>query len=159
MATKVLNINGIPFHGFKLKISCPSKYIGPVFQHQTWQELTGKVLPYHTILDSSPDERRKRELFLGNTTPEMTNSMLQDFLGDAMVKVGLNVLPGRPVLACFIHGKFAFIELRMPQEADNALNLNNIPFLGVDLCVQRPSSWTGPAVEHGNWENIVANHL
>ena len=53
MATKVLNINGIPFHGFKLKISCPSKYVGPVFQHQTWQELTGKVLPLHTILDLS----------------------------------------------------------------------------------------------------------
>jgi splicing factor U2AF subunit len=102
------------------------------------------------------DEKIARELFVGNTTPEMTESMLQEFLGNAMLQVGLNILPGNPVNACRVSGKFAFIELRTAQEAANALNLNNIPFMGVQLRVGRPSKWMGPTMPHGNWEDILA---
>uniref|UniRef100_A0A7S1GNM6 RRM domain-containing protein n=1 Tax=Cyclophora tenuis TaxID=216820 RepID=A0A7S1GNM6_CYCTE len=76
-----------------------------------------------------------------------------------MIQVGLNLLPGNPITACRVSGKFAFIELRSPQEAANALNLNNIPFLGAHLRVGRPSKWSGPPTPHGNWEDILAKYM
>merc|ERR1711935_1021649 len=81
------------------------------------------------------------------------------FLGNAMEQVGLNVMAGNPINSCRVSGKFAFIELRTPQEAANALNLNNIPFMGAQLRVGRPSKWTGPSDQHGNWEDILAKYM
>jgi len=158
-ANKALNLNGIPFLGAILKVSRPSKYAGPHVSSKTWQELTGQALPANAVLDASADEKMNRELFVGNTTPEMTETLLQEFLGNSMIQVGLNVLPGNPVSACRVSGKFAFIELRTPQEAANALNLNNIPFMGAQLRVGRPSKWQGPTTPHGNWEDILAKFV
>lgn len=125
---------------------------------KTWQSLTGQQLPAGAALDAE-QEKINRELFVGNTTPEMTESMLREFLGNAMLQVGLNILPGNPISACRVSGKFAFIELRSPQEAANALNLTNIPFMGAQLRVGRPSKWNGPPDHHGNWEDILAKYM
>jgi RNA recognition motif. (a.k.a. RRM, RBD, or RNP domain) len=154
----LLSLNGIPFLGAVLKISRPSKYTGPPMPARTWQSLTGQQLPVGVALDAE-QEKVNRELFVGNTTPEMTESMLRDFLGNAMLQVGLNILPGNPISACRVSGKFAFIELRSPQEAANALNLTNIPFMGTQLRVGRPSKWNGPPDHHGNWEDILAKYM
>jgi len=70
MANKALNLNGIPFLGAVLKVSRPSKYAGPHVPAQTWQQLTGQSLPVGTVLDAE-QEKINRELFVGNTTPEM----------------------------------------------------------------------------------------
>lgn len=158
MANRALNINGIPFLGAILKVSRPSKYIGPVIPAKTWQDLTGQSMPVGAVLDSE-QEKINRELFVGNTTPEMTENMLTEFLGNAMEQVGLNIMAGNPINACRVSGKFAFIELRTPQEAANALNLNNIPFMGAQLRVGRPSKWNGPPDTHGNWEDILAKYM
>lgn len=158
MANKALNLNGIPFLGAVLKVSRPSKYIGAPIPSRTWQELTGQSLPAGAVLDAE-QEKINRELFVGNTTPEMTEQMLREFLGNAMEQVGLNVMAGNPITACRVSGKFAFIELRTPQEAANALNLNNIPFMGAQLRVGRPSKWSGPPDNHGNWEDILAKYM
>lgn len=159
MANKALNMNGIPFLGAILKISRPSKYTGPVLHYKTWQELTGQAIPAGAVMDASAEEKVNRELFIGNTTPEMTESMIREFLGNAMLQVGLNTMPGNPITACRVSGKFAFIELRTPQEAANALNLNNIPYLGAQLRVGRPSKWNGVDKPHGNWEDILAKYM
>lgn len=158
MANRALNLNGIPFLGAVLKVSRPSKYSGPPIPSQTWQQLTGQSLPNGVAMDAE-QEKINRELFVGNTTPEMTESMLREFLGNAMEQVGLATQPGNPITACRVSGKFAFIELRSPQEAANALNLNNIPFLGAQLRVGRPSKWNGPPDQHGNWEDILAKYM
>ena len=158
MANRALNLNGIPFLGAILKVSRPSKYAGPIIPTKTWQELTGQALPVGAVLDSE-QEKVNRELFVGNTTPEMTEKMLTDFLGNAMEQVGLNATAGNPITACRVSGKFAFIELRTPQEAANALNLNNIPFMGTQLRIGRPSKWQGPQDNHGNWEDILARYM
>lgn len=158
MANEALNLNGIPFLGAVLKVSRPSKYAGPPIQSKTWQELTGQALPSGAVLDAE-QEKINRELFVGNTTPEMTEHMLRDFLGNAMEQVGLNNMAGNPITACRVSGKFAFIELRTPEEAANALNLNNIPFMGAQLRVGRPSKWNGPPDNHGNWEDILAKYM
>ena len=151
-------MNGIPFLGAVLKVSRPSKYMGPITPSKTWQELTGLPLPQGAALDAD-QEKLNRELFVGNTTPEMTESMLKEFLGNAMMQVGLNILPGNPISACRVSGKFAFIELRNAEEAVNALNLNQIPYLGTQLRVGRPSKWNGPPDHHGNWEDILAKYM
>jgi hypothetical protein len=38
-----LSLNGIPFMGQCLKISRPSKYVGPPYVAKTWQEITGQA--------------------------------------------------------------------------------------------------------------------
>lgn len=168
MASRALNLNGIPFLNTFLKISRPSKYTGINIPTQTWQQLTGQST---TLMTSNGDltnvmqfidpeqEKIKRELFIGNTTPEMTENMLREFLGNAIQQVGLAIMPGNPITACRVSGKFAFIELRTPEEAANALNLNNIPYLGTALRVGRPSKYTGPPDHHGNWEDILAKYM
>lgn len=158
MANRALSLNGIPFLGAILKVSRPSKYAGPPIPTKSWQELTGQALPAGAVLDLE-QEKVNRELFVGNTTPEMTEQMLTDFLGNAMEQVGLNITAGNPITACRVSGKFAFIELRTPQEAANALNLNNIPFMGTQLRIGRPSKWNGPPDNHGNWEDILAKYM
>jgi len=155
-ANLVLNLNGIPFFGASLKVSRPSKYTGPFVQAKTWQELTGTQ---GVVGIETAEEKINRELFIGNTTPEMTEQMLTDFLGKAMEQVGLIEAPGHPITACRVSGKFAFVELRSVKEAANALNLNNIPYLGAMLRVGRPSKYTGPVTEHGNWEDILAKYI
>lgn len=158
MANKALNMNGIPFLGAVLKVSRPSKYAGPFVPAQTWQQLTGQSLPAGTALDAE-QEKLNRELFVGNTTPEMTEQMIREFLGNAMEQVGLNTMAGNPITSCRVSGKFAFVELRSKEEAANALNLNNIPFMGAQLRVGRPSKWSGPPDNHGNWEDILAKYM
>jgi RNA recognition motif. (a.k.a. RRM, RBD, or RNP domain) len=155
-ANKCLNLNGIPFLTAFLKISRPSKYAGPPTPAVSWQQLTGQTSA------SVPDpetEKLQRELFIGNTTPEMTSHMLSEFLGNAMQQVGLTIAPGNPVTACRVSGKFAFVELRSAREAANALNLNNIPCMGTALRVGRPSKYNGPPESHLNWEDILAKYL
>lgn len=162
MANQCLNCNGIPFlNGTFLKISRPSKYAGPITPSVTWHQLTGQTLSSSAsagLLDPET-EKLQRELFIGNTTPEMTSHMLQDFLGNALQQVGLTTAPGNPVTACRVSGKFAFVELRSAEEAANALNINNIPYLGTALRVGRPSKYNGPPEQHLNWEDILAKYL
>lgn len=168
LADKALALNGIPFLGVYLKVSRPSKFvplpgINKPPPAQTWQQLTGQSLPdgaSGALLDPE-QEKLSRELFIGNTTPEMTETMIREFLGNAMQQVGLTQpgMTGNPITACRVSGKFAFIELRTAEEAGMALNLNNIPFLGTALRVGRPSKWNGPVDQHGNWEDILAKYM
>ena len=110
MANRALNLNGIPFLGAVLKVSRPSKYAGPDVPAKTWQELTGQSLPEGAALDAE-QEKMQRELFIGNTTPEMTPDMLRDYLGNAMEQVKLTIMPGNPIAACRVSGKFAFYRI------------------------------------------------
>jgi splicing factor U2AF subunit len=160
MANRALNMTGVPFlGGVLLKVSRPSKYTGTVVKGtKTWQQLTGQSLPADAMVDPE-QEKIRRELFIGNTTPEMSEIMLKEFLGNAMEQVGLTTAPGNPITACRVSGKFAFVELRSAHEAANALNLNNIPYMATSLRVGRPSKYTGPPEQHGNWEDILAKYM
>jgi len=155
LANKCLNLNGILFLNARIKVGRPKKYAGPFVVTKTWQELMGESLTIDAVLDSEK-EKVNRELFVGNTTPEMTDQMLKDFLGAAMEQVGLTIMEGNPITLCELFGKYAFIELRTPREATNALNLNNIPFMGANLQITRPSKWQGTFEPHSNWEHILA---
>jgi len=155
MANKCLNLNGILFLNARIKVGRPKKYTGPFVVTKTWQEMMGETMTIDEVLDSEK-EKVNRELFVGNTTAEMTEQMLKDFLGAAMESVGLNIMEGNPITLCELFGKYAFLELRTPREATNALNLNNIPFMGVNLQITRPAKWNGSFEPHSNWEHILA---
>jgi RNA recognition motif-containing protein len=155
MANKCLNLNGILFLNARIKVGRPKKYAGPFVVTKTWQEMMGETMTIDAVLDSEK-EKVNRELFVGNTTAEMTEQMLKDFLGAAMESVGLNIMEGNPITLCELFGKYAFLELRTPREATNALNLNNVPFMGVNLQITRPAKWQGTFEPHSNWEHILA---
>jgi hypothetical protein len=156
-ANKCLNLNGILFLNARLKVGRPKKYSGPFVVTKSWQELTGDTLTIDAMLDSE-SEKVNRELFVGNTTPDMTDQMLKDFLGSAMEQVGLSIMDGNPITLCEMFGKYAFIELRTPREAENALNLNNILFMGTNLQITRPAKYNGKHTEHMNWEQVLARY-
>jgi len=115
-------------------------------------------MPVHVqTSDALPnDDKISRELYIGNTTPEMSGPSVAEFLGRALEQVGLTTQPGNPIMSCQISGKYAFAEFRSAIEASNALNLNNIPFMGAQLRVSRPSKYAGPATAHQNWDDILS---
>ena len=156
-ANKCLNINGVLFLNARIKVGRPKKYAGPFVVQKTWQELTGQELTIDAVLDGE-SEKVNRELFVGNTTPEMTDQMLKDFLGSAMNQVGLTIMDGNPITLCEMFGKYAFIELRTPRETTNALNLNNIEFMNSKLQITRPAKYQGTFEEHMNWEQVLARY-
>merc|ERR1712157_268350 len=86
----------------------------------------------------------------------MGEKNITEFLGKAMEHVGLTTQAGNPITTCQISGKYAFVEFRSAEEASNALNLNNIPFMGSHLRVSRPSKYSGPKTQHKNWEDILS---
>ena len=144
--------------GMNLRVSRPSKYAGPHIPSRTWQELTGMPLQASISFaaTSQPEDKVNRELYIGNVTTEMTEKSITEYLGKALEQVGFNTKPGNPIIACQISGKYAFVEFRNSEEATKGLNLNNIPFMGVNLKVSRPSKYAGPATAHENWENVLS---
>lgn len=94
-----------------------------------------------------PLTRHQRELFVGNTTQEMTELSLKIFLGKMLQKFGLsyseNIDTLFPVTQVRHNGRFCFALFRSCEEAANCLNLNGIPFLGEYLTIKRPSKFTG----------------
>ena len=98
------------------------------------------------------------ELFVGSTTPDMTEIALKEFIGGALHKMGLTNAPENPVVQVRVNNKFAFIEFRTPEETANALNLNGIPFMGVPLKLNRPSKFDGPSIPYFKWEELLARY-
>ena len=155
-----LNLNGIPFLNSYLKISRPTNFNNDNNQNQseiikskTWQEVIGQPMLSDEILESigvkaSPEKSLEtvtksfRDIFVGNLSDQMTPDMIQEFLGDMLLKLGLAVdVTSNPIIGHrYTKGaKFAFMELRSMEEATNMLNLNNVPFMGNALKISRPS--------------------
>ncbi len=81
---------------------------------------------------------------MGNTDPNMSEVGMRDFLGGALQKMGMSHSGvENPVLQVRISGKFAFVEMRTAEDAANVLNLNEVPFMGLNLKLCRPSKYDG----------------
>jgi splicing factor U2AF subunit len=165
-STLALNLNGIPFMGQNLKISRPSKYVGPLCQSKTWQELTGQI-PAQGIQSSSsdtaidPSTKTFREVFIGNTSPEMTDISIKEFLGGALQQMGLSCSGSEnPVVQIRVNGKFSFAEFRTMEDAANALNLNGIPFMSQLLKLSRPSKFEATTLaSFFTWEELYSRSV
>ena len=100
--------------------------------------------------------KESRELFVGNVLASgVSEAVLKDFLNSAMKQVGLITGPEDPIVTCRMNAKFSFIELRTPDDAKNALNLNGIPFMGQCLKISRPSKYIGPSYQAKTWQEIT----
>lgn len=155
-ANNCLSLTGIPFMGNMLKVGRPTKYTGPPVAASTWQQLTGQAQGGQMI---DPTTKVYRELFVGNTTDDMNEVELQEFLSAAMLRVGLTTAEGSPILSTRLSGKFAFVELRSIEETNNMLNLNGIPYMGQNLRVGRPSKYNGPPVPHLDWNELLTKFV
>jgi len=51
------------------------------------------------------------------------------------------------------------VELRSIEETNNALNMNGIPYMGMNLRVGRPSKYNGPPVPHLDWNDLLAKYM
>lgn len=151
-ASKAINMTGIPFRGNPLKINRPAKFIGPNNSIFTWQDLVPirKAAPYAgtvTAATSSaphPGTKPYREIFVGNTNSDMTETSLREVIGGAMMKMGLSYSRNEnPVYQVRLTGKFAFLETRTAVDAANLLNFNGLPFCGSNLNIVRPVKYDG----------------
>mmetsp|Transcript_20848 Transcript_20848/g.67153 ORF Transcript_20848/g.67153 Transcript_20848/m.67153 type:complete len:276 (+) Transcript_20848:3-830(+) len=104
-----------------------------------------------------PDTSTKprRELFIGNTPPNVTERMLIDHLNAAMATTKMATGPGPPVIQCRVSANFAFVELRSIEETDRALSLTGLPYLGYVLKVGRPSKYDGQATLCTTWQQML----
>ena len=107
----------------------------------------------------SAQDKINRELFVGNTPPGTSEALLMQFLNGAMRRVGLCGQNDAPIQNCRTNQKFAFIELASNEDANKALNLNGIPFLGSCLRVSRPSKYAGPHVPSQTWQQLTGQPL
>ena len=114
--------------------------------------LTSK--PSATITD--PNDKVHRELFVGNTTDEMDDEGLKQFLNQTLAQVNLCWEGNKePVLKCRVCGKFAFIELATKQDAALALNLDSVPYKDQMLKLSRPKNFPGRRTRHCTWNEIL----
>jgi hypothetical protein len=85
-----------------------------------------------------------RDLFIGNIVYAITETVLQEAIGVAMMKMGLaQSVEQNPVIRVQISGSFGFMEMRTCVDATNAINLNGFPFHGNFLVIQRPRKYIG----------------
>ncbi|CAM9748253.1 unnamed protein product [Chrysoparadoxa australica] len=154
--SNALNLNGIPFMGVMLKIGRPAKYAGPHVDSKSWQELTGQPV----VVSSQPDPATKihRELYIGNTTPEMNEAALSAFLSKTMEQMGLSKQDGSCVSQVRQSTGFSFVECRTPDEATAMLNLTGIPFMGQNLRICRPAKYPGPVTPAECWDTLLAKY-
>ena len=167
--SNALNLNGIPFMGSMLKIGRPAKYSGPQTPCKTWQEITGQTVPVIANLGiaataavaSDPATKVFREIFVGNTTPEMTETSIREFIGGALQRMGLSCFDSEnPIASVRVNAKFCFLEFRTLEDAANVLNLNGIPFGGVPLKISRPAKFeTLCTGSFHSWDDLLARWM
>jgi hypothetical protein len=137
-ATSGLSLNDIPLEGNPLKVERPGSFPGPKTGTTNWQQTAGVsqalILGVPPPVESTseivgdPMTKPFRELFVGNVTEGTPATDIQEFLGAVMREVGLanSSLPGNPIMNVRPSGKFAFVEVRTVDEANNALNMGNL---------------------------------
>lgn len=109
----------------------------------------GVTIPAPVIADSTTCT-----LFVGNVKVGSNETVLRDFLNAAMKQVGL-ANGEDPIYGVRMNNKFAFIDLRTPEDATNALNLTGIPFFGEYLKISRPTKYSGPNTQSKTWAEMI----
>lgn len=109
----------------------------------------GVTIPAPVIADNTTCT-----LFVGNVKVGSKDLVLRDFLNAAMKQVGLTNGED-PIYNVRMNNKFAFIDLRTPEDASNALNLTGIPFMGEYLKLSRPTKYSGPITQSKSWAEMI----
>ncbi len=72
-------------------------------------------------------------------------------------------MPGDAVVNIRLSEKFAFVECRTIEEANNLLLMDSIPYMGVDgsqnfLRINRPSKYAGPITPTSTWDQTYLRY-
>lgn len=112
-----------------------------------------------TVVD--PTTKPLREIYVGNTSPAVTNAALQEFIGGAMISLGMCKDPSdNPIHEVRVNGKFCFLEFKRLEDAANSLNFNGIPFMGTSLRLSRPSKYEGGVgINYFCWDEMLPRFL
>ncbi|EPQ27165.1 uncharacterized protein PFL1_05446 [Pseudozyma flocculosa PF-1] len=105
--------------------------------------------PHHHDHRPEPSSNRQaRRLYIGNVTLEATEANLCGFFNEKMRELKLNTEEGDPCVAAQVNPEkgYAFLELRNPDEATNAMSFDGIVFQSQSLKIRRPKDYTGPDV-------------
>lgn len=108
---------------------------------------TTQALLLQAMLQQQPQSSKSsRELYIGNLPAGglVNETVLKEFLGQAVLQASLNVQPGNPIMQTRINGCYAFVEFRSVQECTNALSLRGIVLYNNELTVDRPMAYRGP---------------
>jgi RNA recognition motif-containing protein len=103
--------------------------------------------------------KEARILFVGNVTPEMTEDRLREFLFNTMKITGM--LAGThksPIESIKMFPGHAFVVFTTARAAVQALHLHNIPFLGEQLRLKRPTWWTQAPENIKDWRHALRDH-
>jgi hypothetical protein len=103
--------------------------------------------------------KEARILFVGNVSPEMTEDRLREFLFNTMKITGM--LAGThksPIENIKIFPGHAFVVFTTARAAVQALHLHNIPFLGEQLRLKRPTWWTQAPEKVKDWRHALRDH-
>lgn len=119
-----------------------------------WQEQQLRarqlVLQQQAVSAKSVGSKTQREIYIGNLQQgAVTDTMLTQIFNTALqVRFPGATVPGmEPVVKTNLHssGKYAFVELRNPDMATAALDLNGqVQFMGVAMSVARPAGYVDP---------------
>lgn len=147
-----INMTGIPFKDAALKLKRPAEYTGPTNSIFTWEDFVPQpkmqrslpIAPAAASAVPHPGTLLLREIFVGNTNADMTDQALKDFIGGAMMKMGLShSCSEHPVHHVRVTGQFAFMEMQTCVDAANVLNLSGIPFCNSHLKIMRTKKYDG----------------
>ena len=137
----------------------PNSMMGMNFQAMQRQAMSLTHSQNFQGMNSQKQDKINRELHVGNTNPAIRPDQLENFLNAAMIQGGLVTSPGPCIREVRCSGKFAFVELRTQEEANNAMNLIGIILMGRPLRIARARNYTGPDVTVTPWPTWMAKKI
>lgn len=107
-------------------------------------ERTNKIInknPDIPVSNSDP-AKIKRELYIMNFPEGLIPSQITELMNTAMIAINANIKAGNPIVSTWINpeSKYAIIEFRTEEEANNAFKLDGISILGKSIKIGRPQN-------------------
>ena len=109
------------------------------------------ILQQQAASAAAAASKTTREVYVGNLAVGLvTDEILKTLFNNALVATfPQNALPGQePVINVNMHsdGRYAFVELRSPEMATEALKIGGLQLLGQAISVGRPSGYVDPTL-------------
>ncbi|CAN6195589.1 unnamed protein product [Urochloa humidicola] len=104
----------------------------------------GRLYIQPEVLAREQVTRPARRVYVGGLPPSANKQSVATFFNQSMAAVGGNTGgPGDAVLDVYMNHecRFAFVEMRLVEEASNAMALDGILFEGAPLIIRRPADY------------------
>ncbi|CAL5088845.1 unnamed protein product [Urochloa decumbens] len=120
-------------------------YIQPeVVAHEQFNSIYNYNQMDLNLMNPQQVTRHARRVYVGGLPPSANEQSVAAFFNQSMAAVGGNTAgPGDAVLDVYMNHerRFAFVEMRLVEEASNAMALDGILFKGAPLIIRRPADY------------------